>query len=150
MSRLRFASSSAQLVGCAVVAVLCLGIAVTPAKAVVETDNFSTFFDYSGGAVGGIWDGSYNMSNLAGGSYFSNMTFVDETLTVQDNGATNMGWEGGRSSAAVLVHKCSSRPGLHGDRKDHGADERSMVRGRTYRTCGEFSHAARHHHKSHR
>ena len=84
------------------VAVLCLGIAVTPAKAVVETDNFSTFFDYSGGAVGGIWDGSYNMPNLAGGSYFSNMTFVDETLTVQDNGSTNMGWEGTRSSAPFL------------------------------------------------
>jgi hypothetical protein len=68
----------------------------------VETDDFSTFFDYSGGAVGGIWDGSFNMSNLAGGSFFSNMTFVDNTLTVQDNGATNMGWEGNRSSAPFL------------------------------------------------
>jgi hypothetical protein len=31
------------------------------------TDNFATTFDYSGGAVQGIWTGSYNMANLGPG-----------------------------------------------------------------------------------
>ena len=43
------------------------------------------------------------MPNLAGGSFFSNMTFVDETLTVQDNGVNEHGaGKGHRSTAPFL------------------------------------------------
>lgn len=65
------------------------------------SDDFSSVADYSDGSVSGIWDGSYNMPNLAGGLFGSNL-FANEELYVDDNNVTNVGWEGGRSTAPFL------------------------------------------------
>jgi hypothetical protein len=67
----------------------------------VVSDDFEAVHDFSSGAISGIWDGSYNMPNLAGGLFGSNF-FATEVLTVDDNGVTNVGWEGGRSTAPYL------------------------------------------------
>jgi hypothetical protein len=68
---------------------------------VTVSDDFSAVADFSGGGVSGIWSGSYNMPNLAGGLFGSNF-FATEELTIDDNGVTNVGWEGGRSTAPFL------------------------------------------------
>jgi hypothetical protein len=92
----------------------------SPASAQTFTDDFSADFNYAFGAVGGIWGGSENMSNLNGGLFNANISSPG-VLTVDDNGsfdanidgdnnqATNppgvapgYGWEGGRSSAPFL------------------------------------------------
>jgi hypothetical protein len=78
-----------------------LAIAACTAHAAVLTDNFTTQFDYSGGAVQGIWNGSYNMPALAGGIVGASPSFADNGLLVIDYDA-NLGWEGGRSTAPFL------------------------------------------------
>ena len=83
------------------------------AHAVVKSDDFSdpSSPDFGGaptnadgtfvGGPIGIWDGSWNMPNLAGGSFDSNFTDTN-ALHIDDNGVTNIGWEGGRSTAPLL------------------------------------------------
>jgi hypothetical protein len=65
------------------------------------SDDFSATYDYSDGSANGIWTGSYNMPNLAGGLFGSNF-FGNEELYVDDNNVTNVGWEGNRSTAPFL------------------------------------------------
>lgn len=101
MSRLQFINSLARISGCAAFGMFCWCWTAGPAIAATEMDDFSSVVDYSGGGVAGIWDGSYNMPNLAGGLFGSNF-FGAEELTVDDNGVTNVGWEGGRSTAPFL------------------------------------------------
>ncbi len=77
-------------------------VPASTASAAVLTDAFTSQFDYSGGAVQGIWSGSYNMGNLgAGGIVGASPTFPDNGLLVFDFD-TNSGWEGGRSDAPFL------------------------------------------------
>ncbi len=108
----RFAGLPALLLGCVGSALLLVSWISTPAFAVVKSDDFNGDpFDYggeptnadgtfSGGPVG-IWDGSFNMANLAGGSFDANFSDAG-ALHVDDNGITNVGWEGGRSTAPFL------------------------------------------------
>jgi PEP-CTERM motif len=111
MNRLRLGMSVARCLGCAVIAALFVFWSTAPALAVVKTDNFTGAFDYGGeptnangtftaGPVG-IWEGSWNMANLAGGSYDADFTDAG-ALHVDDNNITNVGWEGGRSTAPLL------------------------------------------------
>ena len=78
-----------------------IAIAACTARGAVLTDNFNAQFDYSGGAVQGIWSGSYNMAALAGGIVGASPTFPDNGLLVFDYDG-NLGWEGGRSTAPFL------------------------------------------------
>jgi MYXO-CTERM domain-containing protein len=78
-----------------------IAIAACAARGAVLTDNFNAQFDYSGGAVQGIWSGSYNMAALAGGIVGASPTFPDNGLLVFDYDG-NLGWEGGRSTAPFL------------------------------------------------
>ena len=80
--------------------VLCISSSV---QALDVMDDFSGVWDYSGGTVdpGNIWDGSHNTANLAGGLFGSNF-FANEELYLDDNNVTNVGWEGGRSTAPML------------------------------------------------
>jgi hypothetical protein len=79
-----------------------IAIAACAARGAVLTDGFNAQFDYSGGAVQGIWSGSYNMAALgAGGIVGASPTFPDNGLLVFDYDG-NLGWEGGRSTAPFL------------------------------------------------
>lgn len=71
------------------------------ASGAVLTDSFNTQFDYSGGAVQGIWSGSYNTTGLTNGVVAASPSFADNGLLVigYDD---NLGWEGGRSTAPFL------------------------------------------------
>ena len=110
--RHRTLQSAARSVGCALVTVIACLVTVAPASAVVVTDNFNSNFNYALGAVGGIWNGSENMSNLNGGLFNANISNAG-MLTVEDNGTfdadpvaagiTGMGWEGGRSTAPICL-----------------------------------------------
>jgi hypothetical protein len=102
---------SARTLGCAATAFAAFLVCAAQSGAATVTDDFSVPFDYSTGAVNGIWNGSWNMANLTSGRF--NTTANPGTLTVDDNGqydadgddtngVTGMGWEGGRSSAPLL------------------------------------------------
>ena len=112
MIEYRCFGSRALVWGCSTVAMLFAATISLPAHAVLISDDFNGApFDYGGeptnangtftaGPVG-IWEGSWNMANLAGGSFDANFTDAN-ALHVDDNNVTNVGWEGGRSSAPLL------------------------------------------------
>jgi hypothetical protein len=100
--RLRLMNKKARkTILAAPIAAIAIALAACSAQAAVLTDNFTTQVDYSGGAVQGIWSGSYNMPALAGGTFAASPTFADNGLLVVDYDA-NLGWEFNRSSAPFL------------------------------------------------
>jgi hypothetical protein len=113
MKQQRFLRSRDPLLGSTLAALMATFLCASLAQAVVKSDDFSdpSSPDFGGaptnadgtfvGGPIGIWDGSWNMPNLAGGSFDSNFTDTN-ALHIDDNGVTNIGWEGGRSTAPLL------------------------------------------------
>jgi hypothetical protein len=110
MKRQQVGLFAAHILGCATIAGCFLLSVVSPADAVVVSDNFDTPHDYQFVLLpaGGIWNGMENVLNLNGG-VFNASTSNAGTLTVEDNGTfvaasgpPGMGWEGGRSTAPFL------------------------------------------------
>ena len=153
MNQQRFLGSRAPLLGSALAARVMTFSCASLAHAVVKSDDFSdpsspdfggapTNADgtFTGGPIG-IWDGSWNMANLAGGSFDSNFTDTN-ALHIDDNNVTNIGWEGGRSTAPLLWTTVPAGKDFTATIKSHRADCRFLVGSRPNCPRRQFANSA--------